>query len=693
MVAMCGPLSRHVLRLLIAVACETASFVLAEDLRSSLLTLAHQRLEDMYSDLSQLDAPQEKDGVTMRLSKDDKKCGDSGVPLTFMEFDVAGVRPVDTFNALADFYNQSKWDSMCTNDMSLGEFKSQRARGGALAFAAKPLSSREMYEWQVVDANTTAEEFWVVFSTLENDALYERKPPMSGAVQAENCLAAYKMTRTAAGVHVLMTQQINSHPWPLKARYVAQMGFSSLVSWVKAFSDQAKKQASLSWNASHLIVPDWMLHNASCKVEADTEKRRELLLQARAEITRTDRGDVRTTVKLKNGEAMKIWRRFEDCGNSDVPTQSVPLWHVEFHIPSVSPEEVFNVLAAKEQEPSWNPQLSRAEALQFDSGARGVHEMLAMPSEFMKMIASPRELWEWQVANHSAEDRSFLLALSSQATASSPNFDSSHARAAQCLAAYEVSPVAEGGVLVHMVSHPNPNLPSFVGKISVLWSSLSEQMLGQFASDLTTAAQNLADQRARKGTLLVDRGVLGLLQQAPPGSNASISIDSVLNAGAKDWRRTFEQLDIPSALNSSSCPPKAFEKCAADVHRLGKLVKANATSQEWTILREQAVDELDLQAQGEALASVQLRVIQELRCAPGPGLPDINNNTADRGMSLEYVIAIAATALLILVAAIVAACCYCKRRRQKRELQIRHSGVSLIAQNTVQVTEQLAHTP
>lgn len=50
-------------------------------------------------------------------------------------------------------------------------WSSLQARGVVGFFEAKPLSTREIYEWQVASANFTSQEFWVVYSTLQNDQL------------------------------------------------------------------------------------------------------------------------------------------------------------------------------------------------------------------------------------------------------------------------------------------------------------------------------------------------------------------------------------------------------------------------------------------------------------------------------------------------------------------------------------------
>eukprot|EP00971_Amphidinium_carterae_P339271 6476936-Amphidinium_carterae.1 len=124
----------------------------AATFRDSLLQLAHDRLEVQYADKSSLDDPKQRDDVIYQLSKDDKDChpstpvhspriplppkqnvlptalstiyvfiifldsvynltgcewvlcvsekacGNDGVPIMFLDFEISGARPIDAFN-------------------------------------------------------------------------------------------------------------------------------------------------------------------------------------------------------------------------------------------------------------------------------------------------------------------------------------------------------------------------------------------------------------------------------------------------------------------------------------------------------------------------------------------------------------------------------------------------------------------
>lgn len=659
---------------LLAVVC-----VSAQDFRAQLLKLARDRIElwdKGATDPSQFVDSQQSGDIVSRLSVDDKQCAPEGetegVPLTYMEFPIDGVRPVDAFNVLTDLLKQPSWDVSCNAAASLGDFKQQRARGYAMGFAAKPLSTREMFEWLVVDANKTTEEFWVVFSTLNGELLHERRPNMDGAVEAQNCLAAYRFKKTTEGVRATMTQQINGHSYPLTARYIAKAGFPNMVTWVKAFRDQAKLQGGLGWNDTRLFVPDWMLHDQNCTAaKPDTDTRDQLVAKATEEFNREDRG--REQLNVLPVPEGRMWQRTAQCGNSDVPTQNLPMWQLEFPVKGVSPEELFNVLAAKGREPSWNKQVSREELLQHRGGARGVHEMLPTPKDVPKLLASTRELWQWQAAKHSMANRTYLLVLSSQDHASSPHFESDSIEAAQCLAAYEVSPATGGGSLLRVIQQPNPNIYKLIGHLAFLWSTISQRMLGQWAEDLIAEAQRLATERRQQHGFPVDGDVLALLAPAPPERNASISLQVALNS-SDGFLQAFAQLDIPAQLNITD----DFVKCAATVHQLGLRLQRNATEQEFALLRMQAADSLDLQLQGEALAAVQWRILEEQakQACIGGNIPDPNKHADENGLSVTQVICIGVAFIVTLFGLCVAVCCGCRKYRARKRRQLRLAGAS-----------------
>mmetsp|Transcript_9777 Transcript_9777/g.13736 ORF Transcript_9777/g.13736 Transcript_9777/m.13736 type:complete len:173 (+) Transcript_9777:40-558(+) len=137
------------LRLIVLTLCHcwAVADVGAATFRDSLLQLAHDRLEVQYADKSSLDDPKQRDDVIYQLSKDDKACGNDGVPIMFLDFEISGARPIDAFNVLADGLSQSKWDAHCDKVVEVLDERYLQARGFAATFLAKPLSSREAFEW------------------------------------------------------------------------------------------------------------------------------------------------------------------------------------------------------------------------------------------------------------------------------------------------------------------------------------------------------------------------------------------------------------------------------------------------------------------------------------------------------------------------------------------------------------------
>merc|ERR1712159_192674 len=155
------------------------------------------------------------------------------------------------------------------------------------------------------------------------------------------------------------------------------------------------------------------------------------------------------------------------------------------------------------------------------------------------------------------EGDTYLVVISSQAQPASEFFEKGNVEAVQCLAAYEISP-ADGGVFMRVVSHPNPHVYSLLNKMGFLWHRYSEEMLGEWAAQLSTAAQQLANKRKQGSgaTVLIDEGALTLLQPIPPGRNNSISLQYLLYSTS--LLDDFAQLDIPAQLNSSA----EFENCS-----------------------------------------------------------------------------------------------------------------------------------
>jgi len=214
-------------------------------------------------------------------------------------------------------------------------------------------------------------------------------------------------------------------------------------------------------------------------------------------------------------------------------------------------------------------------------------------------------------------------------------------------------------------------------------------MLVEFANALTTASQKLAQDATQGKLLRLDDGVLSLLNPTPPSTNGTFSLESVAAANTSEFYEQFRALDIPNVLNASACPTDKFQQCARAVHDIGLYLHPNTTEQEWSILQTQASNAIDLQLQGVALAAIQWRFLQdraERKCARGAHLPDINNNAADKGISMAALIAIGISIVLVIISCVVTCICCCRRRGRccfKRQIRLRSSsegGTSLIDQ-------------
>lgn len=202
-------------------------------------------------------------GFSMSMLKKDVQCGEAWVPVTFIEYDVAGARPVDVFNTLVDISGTSKVSANPT--IPLGDFHAQGVRGLAVFFAPPLVSEREFVQWQAADANFANEEFWVVFSTQQNEELHKRRPMQQGAVEGQNCLGAYHITNTPNGAHVLMTQHMNvDPPLPMPVHQIEK--FTKLsqatVDTSNEVMDKARQLAQKGLSSSYTVVPAFMLEKA-----------------------------------------------------------------------------------------------------------------------------------------------------------------------------------------------------------------------------------------------------------------------------------------------------------------------------------------------------------------------------------------------------------------------------------------------
>jgi len=198
------------------------------------------------------------------MLKQNVPCGGDSVPVTFAEFDVAGARPVDIFNTMLDTPLQKKWNTQCSSVTPLGEWLDQGARGWAVIFKIPFVSEREFLQWQVADADFAKEEFWLAFSTQNNDDLQEKSPIRDGAVMAQNCLGAYHITKGPNGAHVVVTQQVNVHPFiafPLhQVLDIFPTAWQGTIDFVNQMSHHARQLALAGASANETVAPAFMLN-------------------------------------------------------------------------------------------------------------------------------------------------------------------------------------------------------------------------------------------------------------------------------------------------------------------------------------------------------------------------------------------------------------------------------------------------
>lgn len=235
--------------------------------RESLLEQARLRIQTWYVDPELIEAPQTRDGITLRMLKKDMQCGGDVVPVTFAEFDVVGVRPVDIFNTMLDTGGQSKWNRMCSSAIPLGDFEDKGARGWAVVFDIPFLDKREFVQWQVSDADFDKEDFWLVFSTQSNDVLRKKHTVQMETVDSQNCLGAYHITKNAKGSHVIITQHVNAHPpfmFPLhKVLDFFPPAWQGTVNFVREMSENARQLSASGSSADKTDAPEFMLRQVA----------------------------------------------------------------------------------------------------------------------------------------------------------------------------------------------------------------------------------------------------------------------------------------------------------------------------------------------------------------------------------------------------------------------------------------------
>lgn len=260
-------MSQLAARLFVAAACCFQGVASDTRWRETLLEQARLRIQSWYADPDLTEAPQTRNGITLRMLKKDMLCGGDVVPVTFAEFDVVGARPVDIFNTMLDTAGQTKWNRQCSSATALGDWEDKGARGWAVVFDVPFVEKREFVQWQVSDADLDKEDFWLVFSTQGNDELRKKHTMQKEAVDSQNCLGAYHITKNAKGSHVIVTQHVNAHPpfmFPLhKVLDFFPPAWQGTVDFVKEMSDNARQLSASGSSADKTDAPAFMLRQAA----------------------------------------------------------------------------------------------------------------------------------------------------------------------------------------------------------------------------------------------------------------------------------------------------------------------------------------------------------------------------------------------------------------------------------------------
>lgn len=239
-------------------------------LREALLKEAEERLTTWYADKSSLELPFYRDGAQVQISKGECLCdtpgGDGQVPLTFGQFDVDGADPVDIFNVLTDWRKQTSWDPTVTQSKEVPGNWTMEDGVQALQLIYPTgiilTPDREILEWVAYRADFQEQEFWVVYSTLNNERIREVSQPIPGTVQMQNCLGGYwiRPKPDGTGSHVLFTQHVNLHPPNLvSAKFVFDVSWGKEIDYVNLLRHRSQQQSQLAWPRNRTVVDPSLL--------------------------------------------------------------------------------------------------------------------------------------------------------------------------------------------------------------------------------------------------------------------------------------------------------------------------------------------------------------------------------------------------------------------------------------------------
>lgn len=552
-----------------------------------------ERMHAWYPNLSMFHdiRHNKKLGISARTTKQAMPCGNrTPTEVTFLEYLVHDVRPVDVFNVLADCENLPKWDSALESCRLLHPSGDRRARGFRSVAFHTPLSSRPLLvstSWQMAAADFAGQNFYLVESSLGNDELQLDDLPPVNSVEAYTCFNGMRINADKQGVRVTQAVQLASANDTSQRRDSTEIP----VLWLKELRGRSKDQFAFGWNVNSTVFPSWLL-NEGCKPQSPTRFRTSVLSSLRSKLAAQ-------AERVPSPEKGMVLERFaEQCGAAGAA--SIHRWRAKFDLPA-SPRVVFSALANPKYRADWDPGIRSLEENSRKSGARGFRWHLQDTQDILQ---------EWQVGWHDISTGVYLLASRLGAADDSPN--ASNASAVDpCDWGCRISAAHHGSHLQCLLPPSGANGSSLAKTVAASLQAISER-LTRSGRDF----QALREQGA-------EDTVLELLVPAPTaGQNPQANVSDVLDplGSSSRWRNRFSYLDVASALDTTKWTVQEFPARALDLLLLLTALRDEWTEQDAKVLASgQAKDQFDVQEQGEILGRLQQEVYLHIKaeeCRP-----------------------------------------------------------------------------
>eukprot|EP00746_Dinoflagellata_sp_MGD_P150063 gnl/MRDRNA2_/MRDRNA2_81996_c0_seq1.p1 gnl/MRDRNA2_/MRDRNA2_81996_c0~~gnl/MRDRNA2_/MRDRNA2_81996_c0_seq1.p1 ORF type:complete len:850 (+),score=107.75 gnl/MRDRNA2_/MRDRNA2_81996_c0_seq1:181-2550(+) len=208
-------------------------------------------------------------GIQFTVSQRKFACGGSNVPAMFLEYAVPGARPVDAFNVLSNLAEAKKFNSMIVEPPTLLiQNRSLQASGWSILHSSIYGHSTELvrrsFVWQYARANTIESVFSIVQSSFNSQELQVQSALGERYIIEEICFLGTQIRPVPGGSHVIEILQANSHP----PYHFDMTGYLEL-SWkiggqrehVKAVRLASATQKAKGWNASHFVLPTWIVYD------------------------------------------------------------------------------------------------------------------------------------------------------------------------------------------------------------------------------------------------------------------------------------------------------------------------------------------------------------------------------------------------------------------------------------------------